>query len=71
MKKYSSKRNVQLLAQMLKEYGIHDVVISPGSRNAPIAIHLSELDDFHCYSIVDERSAAFVGMGMAMATQNQ
>jgi 2-succinyl-5-enolpyruvyl-6-hydroxy-3-cyclohexene-1-carboxylate synthase len=40
-------------------------VISPGSRNAPLAIHFSEMDSFNCYSIVDERSAAFVGMGMA------
>jgi hypothetical protein len=36
----------------------------PGSRNAPLAIHFSE-DSFNCYSIVDERSAAFVAMGMA------
>ncbi|MBS1550406.1 MAG: 2-succinyl-5-enolpyruvyl-6-hydroxy-3-cyclohexene-1-carboxylic-acid synthase [Bacteroidetes bacterium] len=67
MKKYSSKRSIQLLAHILNEYGIHDVVISPGSRNAPLAIHFAESDSFHCYSIVDERSAAFVGMGMAMA----
>jgi 2-succinyl-5-enolpyruvyl-6-hydroxy-3-cyclohexene-1-carboxylate synthase len=25
------------------------------------------MDSFNCYSIVDERSAAFVGMGMAMS----
>lgn len=67
MKKYSSKRSIQLLAHILKEYGISDIVISPGSRNAPIAIHFAESDGFHCYSIVDERSAAFVGMGMAMS----
>lgn len=64
MKQYSSKRNIQILAHILKQYGINHVVLSPGSRNAPIAVHFSE-DDFHCYSIVDERSAAFVGLGMA------
>ncbi|MCS4304219.1 2-succinyl-5-enolpyruvyl-6-hydroxy-3-cyclohexene-1-carboxylic-acid synthase [Chryseobacterium sp. BIGb0232] len=65
MKKYSSKRSIQILAHLLQQYGIADVVISPGSRNAPLAIHFSEIDNFNCYSIVDERSAAFVAMGMA------
>ncbi|WP_347216573.1 2-succinyl-5-enolpyruvyl-6-hydroxy-3-cyclohexene-1-carboxylic-acid synthase [Chryseobacterium sp.] len=65
MKKYSSKRSIQILAHLLQRYGIADVVISPGSRNAPLAIHFSEIDSFNCYSIVDERSAAFVAMGMA------
>ncbi|RLJ34663.1 2-succinyl-5-enolpyruvyl-6-hydroxy-3-cyclohexene-1-carboxylate synthase [Chryseobacterium sp. 7] len=65
MKKYSSKRSIQILAHLLQQYGIADIVISPGSRNAPLAIHFSEVDRFNCYSIVDERSAAFVAMGMA------
>ncbi|WP_313502242.1 2-succinyl-5-enolpyruvyl-6-hydroxy-3-cyclohexene-1-carboxylic-acid synthase [Kaistella carnis] len=65
MKQFSSKRSIQILAHLLKEYGIYDIVISPGSRNAPLAIHFSETDDFNCYSIIDERSAGFVGMGMA------
>jgi len=65
MKKYSSKRSIQILANLLQQYGISDVVISPGSRNAPLAIHFSEIDHFNCFSIVDERSAAFVALGMA------
>jgi 2-succinyl-5-enolpyruvyl-6-hydroxy-3-cyclohexene-1-carboxylate synthase len=67
MKKYSSKRSVQILAHLLQQYGISDIIISPGSRNAPLAINFSEIDTFNCFSIVDERSAAFVGMGMAMS----
>lgn len=69
MKKYSSKRSVQLLAHLLKEYGILDVVVSPGSRNAPLAIHFGEIEEFNSYSIVDERSAAFVALGMAKVQQ--
>lgn len=65
MKQYSSKRSIQILGHVLQQYGINKIVVSPGSRNAPLAIHFSELDDFQCYSIVDERAAAFVGMGMA------
>lgn len=65
MKQFSSIRSVQILAHVCKEMGIFHFVISPGSRNAPLAIHFSETDEFNCYSIVDERSAAFVAMGMA------
>lgn len=69
MKQFSSKRSIQILAHLLKAYGIFDIVISPGSRNAPLAIHFSETDELNCYSIVDERSAAFVAMGMAKSTK--
>lgn len=65
MKQFSSKRSIQILTHLLKEYGIFNIVISPGSRNAPLAIHFSETDELNCYSIVDERSAGFVGLGMA------
>ncbi|WP_300673509.1 2-succinyl-5-enolpyruvyl-6-hydroxy-3-cyclohexene-1-carboxylic-acid synthase [Soonwooa sp.] len=65
MKQYSSIRSVQILGHVLEHYGIDRIVVSPGSRNAPLAIHFSELDSMQCYSIVDERAAAFVGMGMA------
>jgi 2-succinyl-5-enolpyruvyl-6-hydroxy-3-cyclohexene-1-carboxylate synthase len=68
MKKYSSKRSIQILAHLLQQYGISDIIISPGSRNAPLAMHFAEMPGtFHSFSIVDERSAAFVGLGMAMS----
>lgn len=70
MKQFSSKRSIQILGYLLKEYGIFDLIISPGSRNAPLAIHFSEMDEMNCYSIVDERSAAFVGLGMAKSLKN-
>ena len=65
MKQYSAKRSIQILAHILEQYGIDKVIISPGSRNAPLSIHFSEIDAFQCYSIVDERSAGFVGLGIA------
>ncbi len=43
-------------------------ILSPGSRNAPViyALHHSSKS---CHSIVDERSAAFVALGIAKATR--
>ncbi|MBF5027465.1 2-succinyl-5-enolpyruvyl-6-hydroxy-3-cyclohexene-1-carboxylic-acid synthase [Planobacterium oryzisoli] len=67
MKKYSSKRSIQILSHLLQQYGISNIVLSPGSRNAPLSIHFGENDFFKSYSIVDERSAAFVALGMAQS----
>lgn len=51
-----------------KAKGIKDIVISPGSRNAPLILSFTADSFFNCFSIVDERSAAFFALGMA---QNQ
>ncbi len=45
--------------------GIEHIVISPGSRNAPLTIGFTDHPSFQCYSVVDERSAAFFGLGLA------
>lgn len=51
----------------LKKLGVSSAVISPGSRNAPI-IKALEINGFEQYSAVDERSAAFIALGMAKAS---
>ncbi len=50
---------------LCKEFGIRQVVISPGSRSAPLAISFTSDPFFDTYSIVDERVAGFFAMGMA------
>lgn len=50
------------------EFGVRDVVISPGSRNAPLTISFNQSKKFTCHSIADERVAAFYAMGMSLAT---
>lgn len=56
----------QSLIEIFKAKGIHHIVISPGSRNAPLTIGFSnQQDTFKCYSIADERCAAFFALGMA------
>jgi len=61
----SSIPSAQLLLQNCKAKEISHVVISPGSRNAPLIIGFTEDPYFSCYSIVDERCAAFFALGMA------
>lgn len=62
---YSSIESVQVLISLLKAYQISDVVISPGGSDIPL-IHSFEADEyFKCYSVVDERSAAYFALGVA------
>jgi len=61
----SDKKPVQDFIQLLAQHGIQEVIICPGSRNAPFSISLSSDKRFNVHSIVDERSAAFIALGMA------
>ena len=63
--KYSNIPSAQSVVLHCKSKGIFDIVISPGSRNAPLTIGFTEDPSFNCYSIVDERCAAFFALGMA------
>lgn len=59
---------ITVLGNLLKSYGITDVIVSPGSRNAPIVFGFKSMNFFNLHSIVDERSAAFIGLGIALKT---
>ncbi len=48
---------------------IEHVVISPGSRNAPLTIGFTNHSNIKTYSIVDERCAAFFALGIAQQLQ--
>ncbi len=55
----------QILLQVFEKYQIREIVISPGSRNAPLTLGFANQSCFRCYSIVDERCAAFFALGIA------
>jgi len=61
----SDKKFVQAFVSACYQAGMDTVVCSPGSRNAPLVIAFDEHPAFHCLLIHDERSAGFVGMGIA------
>jgi 2-succinyl-5-enolpyruvyl-6-hydroxy-3-cyclohexene-1-carboxylate synthase len=61
----SDKKPVQDFIQLLDQHGIREIIICPGSRNAPFSISLAQDKRFNVHSVVDERSAAFIALGMA------
>ena len=65
----SNKKHIQQLAALLLKKGITDIVISPGSRNAPMINTFAGIPEFCCRNIVDERSAAYFALGLSLAKQ--
>ena len=59
----------QSVIEICRLKGIQHIIISPGSRNAPLTIGFSNNEAFQCYSIVDERCAAFFALGIAQQTK--
>lgn len=46
---------------------VRHVVLAPGSRSAPLALAFAERTDIKLHVRIDERSAAFLALGMAKA----
>ena len=60
-------KQIQQIVSLLKQYEIRHLVLSPGTRHVPL-VHIVEMDPFfQCYSVVDERSAAYFALGLAEA----
>jgi 2-succinyl-5-enolpyruvyl-6-hydroxy-3-cyclohexene-1-carboxylate synthase len=55
----------QSILEICQQKGVQHIVISPGSRNAPLTIGFTNNPYFSCYSIADERCAAFFALGIA------
>tara|TARA_S200000501_G_scaffold107131_1_gene100556 strand:- start:4855 stop:6624 length:1770 start_codon:yes stop_codon:yes gene_type:complete len=69
MIKYPIIPVAQTLILSCLKFDFFDVVISPGSRNVPLAIGFASNKKFNCYSIVDERSAAFFAIGLSQKSK--
>lgn len=67
--KHSKLYQAQQVVAALTAFGYRHVVVSPGSRNAPLIIELAAYPEIIKYSIVDERSAAFFALGLAQQLQ--
>jgi 2-succinyl-5-enolpyruvyl-6-hydroxy-3-cyclohexene-1-carboxylate synthase len=56
---------LQVFVDELVRSGMTHAVTCPGSRNAPIALTLAEHPGLTAVSVLDERSAGFVALGLA------
>ncbi|MEF2643901.1 MAG: thiamine pyrophosphate-binding protein, partial [Paramuribaculum sp.] len=64
----TANRICRCVVSLLEKHGVRHAVVSPGSRNAPLLIALSRKPGITTYNIVDERSAAFVALGLSIAS---
>lgn len=56
------------IVSALAKHGVAHVVLSPGSRNAPLSIALATQSAISLHVRIDERTAAFTALGIAKAT---
>src|SRR5215218_5834050 len=59
---------LQAFVDELYRCGMRHAVTSPGSRNAPLSLTLAAQEGVEAVSVIDERSAGFVALGMAKAS---
>ena len=65
----TTKLTARILSSLLPAYGVKDVVLSPGSRNAPLIVALGRNPLLTAQTVVDERSAAFIALGIAIQSR--
>ncbi len=64
-KLHSDIESVRVLVSLLVQKRVRHVVLSPGSRNAPLVVSIARERRILHRVITDERSAAFFALGMA------
>lgn len=65
---HGSRILVGALLDELARAGVTDVVTSPGSRNTPLLLPIAADGRFRAQSVIDERTAGFVALGLAKAS---
>ena len=69
MRQFPKNKLAQLVIKSCENFNINTIVISPGSRNAPLIIGFNDSKEIKTVSIVDERCAAFFALGIAQQTR--
>jgi 2-succinyl-5-enolpyruvyl-6-hydroxy-3-cyclohexene-1-carboxylate synthase len=59
----------RIMMGTLRGAGVRHAVVSPGSRSTPFLAALLDESEFRIHRVIDERSAAFVGLGLARASR--
>ena len=66
--RYTTSPTVQVVLALLKAHGVRTIVASPGTTNSAVTASVQTDPDFNVISVVDERSAGYVAVGVAAAT---
>jgi len=69
MRQFPKNKLAQLVVKSCENLDVNTIVISPGSRNAPLIIGFNDSPTIETLSVVDERSAAFFALGIAQQTR--
>ncbi len=64
-KEFHFRQGIKNIPEICVQQGVSKVVISPGSRNAPLIFAFTAHKKMECLSISDERSAAYFAIGIA------
>jgi 2-succinyl-5-enolpyruvyl-6-hydroxy-3-cyclohexene-1-carboxylate synthase len=59
-------QSIYNIAKICAAHNVSDAVLSPGSRNAPLIYSFTREKQIKAYTISDERSAAFIALGMSI-----
>jgi 2-succinyl-5-enolpyruvyl-6-hydroxy-3-cyclohexene-1-carboxylate synthase len=65
------QQQINHLPVICAQYGVQDVIVSPGSRSAPLTLAFYRYNKFNLRVVVDERSAAFIALGIAQQKRNR
>ncbi|WP_460977784.1 2-succinyl-5-enolpyruvyl-6-hydroxy-3-cyclohexene-1-carboxylic-acid synthase [Spirosoma knui] len=57
------------IAELLAQKGINQVIVSPGSRSAPLTLAVARHPRLRVRVVADERSAGFTALGIAQQSQ--
>lgn len=64
------KKHILDLVEICYQKGIRHLVISPGSRSAPLTLAFAKYKKFQDFVILDERSAGYIALGIAEETNS-
>lgn len=62
------RQGIKDIPEICASLGMQDIIITPGSRNAPLIISFTQNKKLRALSITDERSAGYFAIGMAQAS---
>jgi len=68
MPEFQPNEQVVLLCAALVKLGLDEVVVSPGSRSAPITLTLARQGGLRLQTVLDERAAGYIALGKALVT---